>query len=651
MATVSNRDSFKEKFNIFFASNLIPEVEDNFYDRIHKKIEDYQVIPTTDARSEIIKLISSNFNLSINDASIRLDEFMQHEKLMPDEKRIEAYQQYVQDVETRLDVPKRELSVDSDDISEKTDEIDEKEVIDVEWEEVEPEESYRTTDQKFEEAKKSSHTNMQYEKAKPQRARHRAEQEKIIDTKEILNSVTSNLKRNVEMDFAMFDMSVKTIKALYQKTNATYKNIQLENISDEEKKVKGLYTTAGFLAATGGIIVLNGVILNAKSSIDVGILAAKGLRGATRTAIKAKERHDRIVAGKNIDYGREATQQLIELLEGDIKEQTVPDEILQGKDKDELNRIRSGDRSDIDAFQAELDDRSDSEIKTMSNLLTNMKNVKVYNEIIQAGKDSGEFDFDPKEVGEFLSKVKVMPVNGKQEIVIPEGSNITKEFLDKNSELKDKIINLAQIPRVQDLSEEQIEILAKNINVENGEISFSLDEIDDPVLKSFAEGMSGKDLYTPAVDKFQSRLTEVATEHEVTDKILTEVELRNKLEVAHNLNAQFNIMDHMLDRYYERANDNGEFSFDDKKQISKLAVIAAKKVKSMQKHGIASVCQKGQEAYMKVMAETGKELSLDDLVTATNVKSQDFKIARHEFWRQEEEFENLDGQTESQDER
>ena len=71
----------------------------------------------------------------------------------------------------------------------------------------------------------------------------------------------------------------------------------------------------------------------------------------------------------------------------------------------------------------------------------------------------------------------------------------------------------------------------------------------------------------------------------------------------------------------------------------------------MQKHGIASVCQKGQEAYMKVMAETGKELSLDDLVTATNVKSQDFKIARHEFLRQEEEFENLDGQTESQDER
>ncbi len=467
----------------------------------------------------------------------------------------------------------------------------------------------------------------------PRKSKKKKELEKIIDSKKGVKKLKSIIKEDANI---ILDIS----------SNAWNVYNGIAGQSDRVPvKILGAGGALGIVAIGGTGLVLK-TALDGVSSIG-GIVARTGKKMYYTSKDKVEE-HVKTKTQNDIKLGKYASKKLVKALEKTKAEakSKVDGMYLEPSVLEQLNKIRGinsrgenvePELKDIDKFQNEFVEKNDIEIAELRSNLRLVREGKVIKELQKIGKMM-EPNFSLDEILDFTSKAKI---DNDGEIIFPKSSRINKEFFDMHPEfdsLKSDLQRVAGIPKIDEMTDEQIETLSYSICIKDKEISFDFEQKDiDPIVAEFSNKTLGKGLYCDSLQKgMQNAFDYTNNRHRVTSAVLSEISEINKYHTAVDLADQFETLEYINNGYNELENGDGELSKEDLKTRNNVRNIATQKVNSISsllksgKMTLKELCSDDQEKEKKLIRSAQKILC-KDLQKAKNKNQEMLKKASFQY--------------------
>ena len=352
-------------------------------------------------------------------------------------------------------------------------------------------------------------------------------------------------------------------------------------------------------------------------------------------------------AKKELEFGSKVSKELVEALsknkedaKNKVDSLNLPPEKLV-----ELNKLRGVDENgnevqkdftNIDTYQDSLVKQYDKELRDLRVGLKLVKVAKLHDELVEIGSSMTP-PLQSSEISDFINKVK-LDKDGM--IVYPKKSRINEELFKlypeiDREEMEDHIARVAETPDPTKMTDRQVEQLVNSLIIEDGEISFYFggDEEIDPVVRKYADEVSGNALYTEErLGNMQSSLDRVSDSHFVTTCLLNEVTEINKYNLARMLEDQFTTLKTINDGYEQRNEQKG-LSDKDVVNRNKVRKTAESKVNAMVKllgtnsKNLASIIQdkENKDAILMQKATTILLKDMQKVATKDQKKVMDYK--------------------------
>lgn len=377
----------------------------------------------------------------------------------------------------------------------------------------------------------------------------------------------------------------------------------------------------------------------------------KNLRAPKGTAEAAKDKKDKIVemsksdkkksqrAKKQAKIGKKISKELLDFANKDVEENTIDEDMLNqlpDEMKTKLLVVR-GEKGEfqIDKFQEELTNKSSDEVADIRKKLLQMKNRVVLEKLSQYNSNlkEGVSPLSNEQMKDILTNTKFDKENNQ--LILPPDAGITIEDIGKIDGLEAVLKKNAEMPKITDLSDNQVVDIARRINFNNDEKSISYDEPKegeqiDADVKGVLDGLSGSEHYYEGMENEENSIGKTLNEHELTSKVLREVQARNRQIVCQDLDAQMQTISAEIDRINAQNKSDGELSMGDTAKREALRILAAKKVQSLENAGIVETLSKGSRMEKNVITEGEKILTPDIEKTEKIGRNQINEIAEEQ---------------------
>lgn len=414
------------------------------------------------------------------------------------------------------------------------------------------------------------------------KSKRQDEHEKILDGKRIVENLKNTNKGNFKWAEGVTDNFI----SFYSKT---FGKIDIPPV----KFVAGtVFIGTGIVAGMTGMAVntvVNGI---GKNIYEIGARTTKkAYKAAKGTAQRMADKK----AKKELEFGSKVSKELVEALsknkedaKNKVDSLNLPPEKLV-----ELNKLRGVDENgnevqkdftNIDIYQDSLVKQYDRELRDLRVGLKLIKVAKLHDELVEIG-NSMTPPLQSSEIADFINNVK-LDKDGM--IVYPKKSRINEELFKlypeiDREEMEDHIARVAEAPDPSKMTDIQVEQLVNSLIIDDGEIMFYFggDEEIDPVVRKYADEVSGDALYTKKrLETMQSSLDRVINTHNITTCLLDEVTETNKYNLACVLEEQFTTLKTINDGYEQRNEQKG-LSDKDVVNRNKVRRTAESKVNAM----------------------------------------------------------------------
>lgn len=414
------------------------------------------------------------------------------------------------------------------------------------------------------------------------KSKRQDEHEKILDGKRIVENLKNTNKGNFKWAEGVTDNFI----SFYSKT---FGKVDIPAV----KFVAGTaFIGTGIVTGMVGMAVNTAVNGIGRNLFEIGARTAKKTYKATKgTAQRMADEK----AKKEIEFGSKVSKELVKALSKNKEEakSKVDSLNLPPEKLVELNKLRGIDEdgkrvkpdlTNIDTYQDSLVKQYDKELRDLRVGLKLIKVAKLHDELVEIGSSMTP-PLQSSEIADFINNVK-LDKDGM--IVYPKKSRINEDLFElypeiNREEMEDHISRVAETPDPTKMTDGQIEQLVNSLIIDDGEISFYFggDEEIDPVVRKYADEVSGKALYTEErLGTMQSSLDRVNDSHFVTTCLLNEVTEINKYYLARNLAEQFTTLKTINDGY-EQRNEQEKLSNKDVVNRNKVRRTAESKVNAM----------------------------------------------------------------------
>ena len=417
---------------------------------------------------------------------------------------------------------------------------------------------------------------------KKTKSRRQDEHEKILDSKKIVENFKYTGKNTMSI-----------VRGTSKIAHDFYGSIVQPGDWVILKAITGV--TVGTLSlALGGTAVGLNLVINgvARNLGEIGVTTTKkAYKAAKGTAQRMADEK----AKKELEFGSKVSKELVEALSKNKKDakSKVDSLNLPPEQLVEINKLRGVDKNgkkvkpdftNIDTYQDSLIKQYDKELRDLRVGLKLIKVAKLHDELVEIG-NSMTPPLQSSEIADFINNVK-LDKDGM--IVYPKKSRINEELFKlypeiDREEMEDHIARVAEAPDPSKMTDIQVGQLVNSLIIDDGEITFYFggDEEIDPVVRKYADEVSGDALYTKKrLETMQSSLDRVINTHNITTCLLDEVTETNKYNLACVLEEQFTTLKTINDGY-EQRNEQEKLSNKDVVNRNKVRKTAESKVNAM----------------------------------------------------------------------